>query len=121
MSSECRHVFLVNDYSSSTNTPTSLLSLLPHRGQAAAHVPVGHGEAGLVDGLLEDQVDDPFEPLLCVDGQVGHLLHQLVEFLRRQLVQDATYLPEELLMEISGKKKQTNSSSVISQDTSVIC
>lgn len=32
----------------------------PYRGEAAAHVSVGHREAGLVDGLLEDQVDDAF-------------------------------------------------------------
>lgn len=75
-----------------------------YRGEAAAHVSVGHGEAGLVDGLLEDQIDDPFEPLFCIDGQVRHLLHQLVELLRSQLVQDAAYLPEELLRGISHKK-----------------
>lgn len=76
-----------------------------YRGEAAAHVSIGDGEAGLVDGLLKDQVDDPFEPLFCVDGQVRHLLHQLVEFLRRQLVQDAAYLPEQLLKGIGCKKK----------------
>lgn len=68
-----------------------------HRDEAAAHVSVGHREAGLVDGLLKDQVDDAFESLLGVDGQVRHLLHQLAELLRRQLVQDAAHLPEELL------------------------
>lgn len=69
----------------------------PHRGEAAAHVSIGHREARLVDGLLKHQVNDSFEPLLCVDGQVRHLLHQLVELLRRQLVQDAANFPEELL------------------------
>lgn len=77
-----------------------------YRGEAAAHVSIGDGEAGLVDGLLKDQVDDPFEPLFCVDGQVRHLLHQLVEFLRRQLVQDAAYLPEQLLKGIGCKRKK---------------
>lgn len=76
-----------------------------YRGEAAAHVSVGHGEARLVDGLLKDQVDDPFEPLLSVDGQVRHLLHQLVELLRRQLVQDAAYFPEELLRGISRRRQ----------------
>lgn len=75
----------------------SLLRRPAYRGEASAHVSIGHGEAGLIDGLLKDQVDDAFEPLLCVDGQVRHLLHQLVELLRRQLVQDAAHLPEELL------------------------
>lgn len=70
-----------------------------YRGEAAAHVSVGHREAGLIDGLFEDEVDDTFEPLLCVDSQIRHLLHQLVELLRRQLVQDAADLPEELLKE----------------------
>lgn len=70
---------------------------MAYRGEAAAHVSISHGEAGLIDGLLEDQVNDAFESLLCVDGQVCYLLHQLVELLRRQLVQDAPYFPEELL------------------------
>lgn len=68
-----------------------------YRGEAAAHVSVGHGEVGLVNGLLKDQVNDAFEPFLRVDGQVCHLLHQLVKLLRSQLVQDATDLSEELL------------------------
>lgn len=68
-----------------------------YRGEAAAHVPVGHREVGLIDGLLKDQVNDAFEPLFCVDGQVCNLLHQLVKLLRGQLVQDATDLSEELL------------------------
>lgn len=76
-----------------------------YRGKAATHVSIGHGEAGLVDGLLKYQVDDAFEPLFCVDGQVRHLLHQLVELLRRQLVQDAAYLLEKLLRGISHDKK----------------
>lgn len=71
-----------------------------YRGEAAAHVSVGHREVGLVDGLLKDQVDDAFEPFFCVDGQVCNLLHQLVELLRGQLVQDATDLSEELLRRI---------------------
>lgn len=69
-----------------------------YRGKTAAHVPIGHREAGLIYGLLKDQVNDPFEPLLSVDGQVRHLLHQLVELLRCELVQDAADLPEELLI-----------------------
>ena len=77
---------------------------LAYRGEAAAHVSISHREAGLIDGLLKDQVDDPFEPLLCVDGQICHLLHQLVELLRRQLVQDASYLPEELLWGINQNR-----------------
>lgn len=80
----------------------------PYRGEAAAHVAVGHGEAGLVDGLLKDQVDDAFQPLLCVNGQVRHLLHQLVELLRRQLVQDAADLPEELLQRVNRDKPETS-------------
>lgn len=68
-----------------------------YRGKAATHVSISHREAGLVDGLFEHQVDDPFEPLLRVDGEIRHLLHQLVELLRRQLVQDASYLSKELL------------------------
>jgi len=70
-----------------------------YRGEAAAHVAVGDGEAGLVDGLLEHQVDDALQPLLRVDGQVRHLLHQLVEHLGRQLVEDAAHLPEQILEE----------------------
>ena len=72
---------------------------MTYRRQAAAHVGVGHGEAGLVDGLLEDEVDDALEALLRVDGQLAHLLHQLVEHLRGQLVQDAAHLTEEVLRE----------------------
>lgn len=68
-----------------------------YRHQAAAHVGVRHREAGLVDGLLEDQVDDSLQPLLRVHRQVCHLLHELVEHLGRQLVQDASYLAEQLL------------------------
>lgn len=68
-----------------------------YRHQAAAHVGVRHREAGLVDGLLKDQVDDSLQPLLRVHRQVCHLLHELVEHLGRQLVQDASYLPEQLL------------------------
>ena len=70
-----------------------------YRGEAAAHAPVGHREAGLVDGLFKHQVNDSFEPLLSVDGQVRHLLHELVELLRRQLVQDTTDLLEQVLRE----------------------
>lgn len=69
----------------------------PYRGEAATHVSISHREAGLIDGLLKDEIDDAFQPLLRVDGQVRHLLHQLVELLRRQLVQDASHLPEEVL------------------------
>lgn len=71
-----------------------------YRGKAAAHVSVGHREVGLIDGLLEDQVNDAFEPFFCVDGQVCNLPHQLVKLLRGQLVQDATDLSEELLRRI---------------------
>lgn len=75
-----------------------------YRGQAAAHVSIGHGEVRLVDGLLKDQVNDAFEPLFCVDGQVRYLLHQLVKLLRSQLVQDAAHLSEKLL----GTTKETS-------------
>lgn len=82
----------------------------PHRGEAAAHVSIGHREARLVNGLLKHQVNDTFEPLLCVDGQVRHLLHQLVELLRRQLVQDAANFPEELLRGIGPRWSQLKQS-----------
>lgn len=68
-----------------------------YRYEAPAHVGIGHREAGFVDGLLEDQVDDAFQPLFCIYRQVRHLLHQLVEHLGCQLVQDASYLAEQLL------------------------
>lgn len=70
---------------------------LTHRGQTAAHVAIGHREAGFIDGFLKDQVYDPFEPLLCVDGEIGHLLHQLIEHLWRQFVEDTAYFFEKLL------------------------
>lgn len=57
-----------------------------HPQQAAAHVGVGDGEVGLRDGLLEDEVDDSLQTLLGVDGELGHLLHQRLEHLRRQFV-----------------------------------
>ena len=81
-----------------TKTPAAA-----YRGQTAAHVAIGDGEAGLVDGLLEDQVDDALQPLLCVDGQVGHLLHQLVEHLGGELVEDAPHLPAQLLAGWGGQ------------------
>ena len=85
---------------------------LAYCGEAAAHVAVGNWEAGLIDGLLEDEVDDALETLLCVDGELRHLLHQLVEHLRRQLVQDAAHLTEEVLKntEIGRSIKMLSSS-----------
>lgn len=79
-----------------------------YRHQAPAHVGVGHGEAGLVDGLLKDQVDDSLQPLLRVHRQVCHLLHQLVEHLGRQLVQDASYLAEQLLEDTNTAQSDTS-------------
>lgn len=88
------------------------IALATYRGEAAAHVGVRHREAGLVDGLLEDQVDDALQPLLRVDGQVRHLLHQLVELLRRQLVEDAADLPEELLRTSRGEDEPETSAHI---------
>ena len=79
-----------------------------YRGEAAAHVPVGHREAELVGGFFKHQVNDSIEPLLRVDGQVRHLLHQLVELLRRQLVQDTADLLEQVLRGI-GHNRYLNS------------
>ncbi len=68
-----------------------------HPHQAAAHVGVGDGEVGLRDSLLEDEVDDSLQTLLGVDGELGHLLHQWLEHLRRQFVQHAPHAFEQLL------------------------
>ena len=68
-----------------------------YRGKAAAHVRVDHREAGLVDGSFKQQFNDSIEPLLRVDGQVRHLLHQLGEVLSRHLVQDTADLLEQVL------------------------
>ena len=79
-----------------------------YRGEAETHVPVGHREAGLVDGFFKHQVNDSIEPLLRVDGQVHHLLHQLFELLRCQLVQDTADLLEQVLRGI-GHNRYLNS------------
>ena len=68
-----------------------------YRYKTSAHVGIRHREAGFIDSLLEDQVDDSFQPLFCIYRQVCHLLHELIEHLGRQLVQDASYLAEQLL------------------------
>lgn len=65
--------------------------------KAAAHVGVGHREAGLQDGLLEDQVNGSLQPLLCVYAQLLHLLHQVLKLLRGQLVEDAAEILQDLL------------------------
>lgn len=70
---------------------------LTHRGQTAAHIAIGHREAGFIDGFLKDQVYDTLEPLLRVNGEVSHLLHQLAEHLWRQFVENTTYFSEKLL------------------------
>lgn len=67
----------------------------PHK--AAAHVGVSNGEVGFRNGFFEDEVDDSFESLLCVDGQLRDLLHELLKHLRRQFVQDATHSLKQLL------------------------
>jgi len=68
-----------------------------HPNEAAAQVGVGHREVGLGDGLLEGEVDDALQPLLGVDGELRHLLHELLELLRGQLVEDAADALEQLL------------------------
>lgn len=68
-----------------------------YRSQAATHVGVGHREAGLIYGLLKHKVNDSLQPLLCVDREIRHLLHQLIEHLGRELVQNATNFSEQLL------------------------
>lgn len=68
-----------------------------YRGQAATHVGVGHREAGLIDGLLKHKVNDSFKPFFCVDCEICYLLHQLIEHLGCELVQNATNFPEQLL------------------------
>ena len=77
-----------------------------YRYKASAHVGVRHREARFIDSLLEDQVDDSFQSLFCVYRQVCHLLHELVEHLGRQLVQDAPYLAEQLLNDSKTVKFQ---------------
>lgn len=49
---------------------------------------MGLGQVGFRDGLLEDEIDGSLEPLLRVNGQLLHLLHQLLKVLRGQLVED---------------------------------
>lgn len=71
--------------------------MVTHPHKAAAHVGVRDREVGFRNGFFEYEVDDPFESLLCVDGQLGDLLHELLEHLRRQFVQDAAHSPEQLL------------------------
>lgn len=68
-----------------------------HPHKATAHVGIGNREVWLGDGLLEDEVNDALEALLCVNGQLCDLLHQLLEHLWRQFVQNATHPPEQIL------------------------
>lgn len=68
-----------------------------YRGQAATHVGIGHREAGLIDGLLKHKVNDSFKSFFCVDCEIRYLLHQLIEHLGSELVQNATNFPEQLL------------------------
>lgn len=65
--------------------------------KAAAHVGIGDREAGLQDGLLKDQVNGSLQPVLCVYGQLLHLLHQVLELLRGQLVEDAAEILQDLV------------------------
>ena len=62
-----------------------------------AHVSVGNREVWLRDGFLEDKVNDTLESLLRVDGQLHHLLHQLLEHLGCQLVEDAADAAKQFL------------------------
>lgn len=68
-----------------------------YRYKTSAHVGICHWKARFIDSLLEDQVNDSFQPLFGIYCQVCHLLHELIEHLGRQLVQDASYLAEQLL------------------------
>lgn len=81
-----------------------------------AHVAVGYGETGLIDGFLKHQIDDSFKPLLRVYGEVRHLLHQLCKHLGRQFIQDAAHLPEKLLPE-EHKKKNPNVTQIKQYET----
>lgn len=72
-------------------------SVATHPHKAAAHVGVSDREAGFGNGFFEDEVDDSFESLLSVYAQLGNLLHELLEHLRRQFVQDAAHSPEQIL------------------------
>lgn len=65
-----------------------------------AHIGVCLREVGLLDSLLEHEVDDPLQALLVVDLQVLHLLHQSIKLLGCELVQDAT----ELLVQFLKRK-----------------
>lgn len=57
-----------------------------HPHKAAAHVGISDGEVGFRNGFFEDEVNDTFESLLGVDGQLRDLFHELLEHLRRQFV-----------------------------------
>ncbi len=48
--------------------------------------------------LLEDEIDGPGEAQLRVDGQLDDLLHQRLELLRGQLVEDTAHLLQNLLL-----------------------
>lgn len=80
-----------------------------YRYKTSAHVCICHGEARFIDSLLKDQVDDSFQPLFCIYCQVCNLLHKLIEHLGRQLVQDASYLAEQLLNDRKTLKFQHKS------------
>lgn len=62
-----------------------------------AHACVDHGEVGLQDGFLKDEVDGSLQPLFCINGQLLHLLDQLLELLRGEFVEDTPQVLEELL------------------------
>jgi len=47
--------------------------------------------------LLKDDVDATFQPLLRINVQFVHLLHQLLQLLQCQLVQDALQFAIQLL------------------------
>ena len=74
-----------------------VFSKITYHSKAATHVCISHGEARLINSFLKNKVDDPFEAFLSVNLQFRNLLHQLLKHLRRELVEDATDTPEQLL------------------------
>lgn len=78
----------VHDYGASKQT---------YSNKAAAHVGISHGEVGLQNGLLKDEVNGSLQPVLRVDLQFFHLLYQSLKLLRRQFVQDTAKLLQHLV------------------------
>ena len=56
-----------------------------------AHPSVGHAETGLVHGLLEDELHAVLHLDLRVDRQLVELLHEDVELLGAELVEDGEH------------------------------